>query len=78
VNGPEHYEAAEVYLRYAKNQTDSKERDTDLAFAQVHAALALTAATAQAGDLTGNPVRVVSGADGPTTERYGWDRVIRP
>ena len=66
MNGPEHYDAAEDHLHYAEEEADPGKRSDELAFAQVHATLALAAANAQAGDLTnGIP---------PTS----WDRVLNP
>jgi hypothetical protein len=49
VTGPEHYEKAEELLRLARSPEG---REWKLAAAQVHATLALTAATVAAHDLT--------------------------
>lgn len=49
MTGPEHYEAAQRLLDEAPKQDDPELERSYLAYAQVHATLAHTAATAQAG-----------------------------
>ncbi len=49
MTGPEHYTAAQRYLDEARTHEGSERERTCLAYAQVHAMLAQTAASAQAG-----------------------------
>ncbi|MGI5504359.1 hypothetical protein [Lentzea sp. CA-135723] len=54
MNGPEHYAAAQEYLAAAKAdgiEPGDAAEVSNLAFAQVHATLALAAATAMAGSI---------------------------
>lgn len=46
MNGPEHYVLAEDWLRETKEASTTEEADACLRHAQVHATLALVAATA--------------------------------
>ena len=55
MNGPEHYRAAETYVTRAENHLTEDPRDMEIAkvamgIAQVHATLALVAATREIGD----------------------------
>jgi hypothetical protein len=85
VNGPEHYREAERLLAQSHVPASKRAKtgwctaDELVAAAQAHATLALVAATAQAGDLTGNMVRVVDG-DGTRElwEPCAWDQAIQP
>lgn len=53
MTGPEHYTEAEHLLASLGDYTDDREDETNtVALAQVHATLALAAATAQAGVIT--------------------------
>jgi hypothetical protein len=55
MTGPEHYREADRILAVAKDADPDANRDDVallLKFAEVHATLALAAATAEAGDLT--------------------------
>jgi hypothetical protein len=71
VNGPEHYREAERRLRMAWEEDSTPERSAHLvAEAQVHATLALTAATAKTG--------ACYGPEGETREQRAWDQAIRP
>lgn len=54
MTGPEHYLAAQGWLKDSSQPLGSERRAQQLAVAQVHATLALAAATAMAGyDATG-------------------------
>ncbi|MEE1814259.1 hypothetical protein PUR59_04385 [Streptomyces sp. SP18ES09] len=46
MTGPEHYREAEQHLGFALNSETDREAETHCAIAQVHATLALSAATA--------------------------------
>jgi hypothetical protein len=54
MSGPEHYHEAERLLDKVNRNKNAPDNATRLQRAQVHATLALIAATIQAGDVAGN------------------------
>ncbi len=78
MTGPEHYEMAQRFLTDAQNQDDSEKERTYVAYAQVHALLAQTAATAQAGGPIYNEEGefVVGGMTEP--QENAWKAVLDP
>lgn len=71
MNGPEHYREAEKDLDRASNRPVGDEADYYNSQAQVHAALALAAATVEVADW----LRVTAGGD--VEEALPWLQVIR-
>lgn len=56
-SGPRHYQQAEEHLKKAKFASSEAERTRNLQEAQVHATLALVAATVQGGQLGDKQLR---------------------
>lgn len=69
MTGPEHYAEAEWLMRVAQDPSDPRaplhDRDALLVLAQVHATLALTAATAVVEDDESQWLSVLHGVDVP-------------
>ena len=57
LSGPEHYDEAQRLLDKVNRNKNAPDNPTRLQRAQVHATLALVAATIQAGDMAGNKLR---------------------